>query len=148
MKREITRIWRHRTKNLACVEYVEIDGDHRRELKEKDSLAPTTAFHNAFDALATHIAAPYLVHQDQHNKVRPQEIVMDRHENELRVKRMIGVIDAEGFEGDCKLKVPQQIPAGDCQKAVKKLITEAEKYIEGKRGEASLLDDAKGGGQA
>ena len=137
MSRQITRIWRHRTKNLARVEYSETDGDHLRERMEKDSVPPTQSFHDAFDKLAVHIAAPYLLSGEFQKKVVPQEIVMDRLEDELRIKRMKGYIDAEGFEGDCKLSIPQQIPTGDLQKVVAALIKQADKYIEGARGQAT-----------
>ena len=103
----ITRIWRHGDDPIAEVEYDEtVDGRTTARKISDHSWPPTQDFMNAFDGLATHIAAPYLVHQDFHRKVRPREVLLEYPSGGEQKVKLYGQIEPDGFDACVAVRRP------------------------------------------
>ena len=138
----ITRIWRHGDDPIAEIEYDEtLHGVTTARKISDHSWPPTQDFMNAFDALATHIAAPYLVHKDFHRKVRPREVLLEYPEGGEQKVKLYGQIEPDGFDACVALRTPKQAASGKLLTAIARLVKQSKLYIDGERGTAPLWGD-------
>jgi len=139
---EVTSVSRHRSENLAIVEYDEVQATTTMGQKAEDKRrGPTGDFHNALDLLAPFLATPYGISPGQHHSIKPRELQLFRQEADgletLRCK-IAGTRRPEGEDADVKLAVNKRDVTGKLKEAVDVVVEEALAYIGGARGEAVL----------
>ncbi len=150
---EVTTVSRHRSENLAIVEYDEVQATTTMGQKAEDKRrGPTEAFHNAMDLLAPFLATPYGISPGQHRTIKPRELQLFRQETgdgleTLRCK-IAGTRRPEGEDADVKLSVGKRDVSGKLKDAVDIVVEAALAYIGGERGEAVLdLKDREDGAE-
>ena len=145
-ERHISIVRREFTANEAEVEWtVTRDDGHAEDRSLSDDFPPSPEFHEAMDGLKEFIGAPYLVHQDSRRVIRPLRVIVS-HKNDSTFVQLHGAFVPEGFNNPVHLHVPKQEAEGKLFTAVQAVIDAAGGYIDGERGEESLLgsngDDA------
>lgn len=144
-ERNVTRIWRHQKDNRALVEYDEVKEETTMgQLAQDRNLPPTQSFHDAMDGLAGFIAGPYGIGVPEHKSIRCREIRLFRKEadgKEVLQVKLYGTRTPDGYDANVSLRTPKEEVTGDLKKAIDKAVKQANAYIDGARGQATLLDE-------
>ena len=139
-ERQFSMIRREFTANEAEVEWTEeTDGHTQKHSLEDESAPPHQALHDAMDGLKDFIGAPFMVDPHSRNKIRPLRIKLSQKNETLFVK-MHGAFLPEGFNNLVHIHVPKQEAEGKLFAAVQRVIEAGDRYVEGDRGQDSLLD--------
>ena len=138
-ERQISIVQREFKANVAEVKWTETSNESHTEKRSlSDDLPPSQAFHEALDALRDFIGAPFLVHQDFRRQIRPLRVKVS-HKNDSCFVQLHGAFIPEGFNNPVHLHVPKQEAEGKLFEAVEAVIDAAGGYIDGERGQDSLI---------